>query len=140
MSDTTPEQELEKKVLEFTETSMLHVKSLEKRSAAAEARVAELEKELNTAETERAELEKKASAPVEVFDVERVRELSELLCASGFVKESSEDVQESFKSDPNSVLGVFSEMIQSGSDGSELTTIKSSREHKPDLWKQAVSN
>lgn len=133
MSDAN-DKEFEHKVLEFTETSAKHVQALEKRASKAAARVEELETELAEAKTS---LQKQASA--DVFDADRVRELSDLLVASGFVKESSEAVQESFKNDPNSVLGVFSEMVQSGADGSELTSIKSSSEHKPDLWRQAAT-
>lgn len=133
MSDSH-DKEFEHKVLEFTETSAKHVQALEKRASTAEARVAELETQLAEAKSS---LQKQASA--EVFDEDRVRELSDLLVASGFVKESSEAVQESFKTDPNSVLGVFSEMVQSGADGSELTTIKSSRDYQPDLWRQAAT-
>lgn len=142
---TLSQEDLDKKVLDFTETSITRVNELEKRAGAAEkraadaeARVEELEQELSTAKAKANELEKKASAPVTVFDPDKVRELSDLLCAAGFIKESSEIVQETFNSDPNTVLGVFVESL-GGSDDAELTTIKSSSEHKPDLWRLAAA-
>jgi|AntRauTorcE11898_2_1112593.scaffolds.fasta_scaffold00438_16 hypothetical protein len=136
MPKNDTDQDFEKKFLTFTETSVKRVEELEKRAADAEARVAELEQDLEVEKSEKSDLEKQAS--YSSFDPERVRELSDLLCASGFVKASSEEVQDSFNTDPNAVLGVFSEMIQSGADGSELTSIKSSSEHKPNLWQQAA--
>lgn len=144
MPESNPDnRDFEKKVLEFTETSIRERKDLEKRASDAEAKVAELEKENRNLKADKENLQKKASAeqvePKPVFSEDILSDVSSLLSASGFVKQSSEEVQEAFKKDPDSVLSTFRDILGSDGDAAELTSIKSSSEHKTNLWELAAS-
>jgi len=142
MAETNPDkQDFEKQVLAFTETSIRERKELEKRASDAESRVTELEQENKKLKSEHEATKKEASAePKPVFSEDILSDVSDLLSASGFVKQSSEEVQEAFKKNPDSVLSTFREILGSDSDAAELTSIKSSSEHKINLWELAASN